>query len=58
MDNKKVYSQWNGKNINGQVEFNNNFISSEAARSNTREMECTVGVDTFSANDLQQNLQD
>jgi hypothetical protein len=51
--NEKVYHQWNGKNINGKAELNNNFLSKEAAKSTTAEMNCTVGVETFSANDLQ-----
>ena len=57
MDNKKVYKQWNGKNIDGKVELNNNFLSNEAANSNTSEMKYIVGVDTFSADDLQQDVE-
>lgn len=53
MANEKVYHQWNGKNIHGKTELNNNFLSAEAAKSNTAEMNCTVGVETFSAADLQ-----
>jgi hypothetical protein len=51
--NEKVYHQWNGKNIHGKTELNNNFLASEAANSTTAEMNCTIGVETFSANDLQ-----
>ncbi|MBP2627878.1 MAG: hypothetical protein H6Q68_2589 [Firmicutes bacterium] len=57
LDNTKTYQQWNGKNINGQAELNNNFLSNEAAKSNTTEMKYTVGVDTFSADDLQQGIE-
>ena len=52
LDNKKVYQQWNGKNINGDVESNNNVLSTEAKKSTTADMKCTVGVDTFSGNEL------
>ena len=57
LDKKKVYQQWNGKNIDGQVELNNDFLSNEAAKSNTSEMKYIVGVDTFSADELQQNIE-
>ena len=57
MDNKKVYQQWNGKNIDGQVELNNTFLSNEVANNNTQEMKYIVGVDTFSADELQQDLE-
>jgi len=57
LDNKKVYQQWNGKNIDGQAELNNNFLSNEAVNSNTEEMKYIVGVDTFSADELQQDLE-
>ena len=52
LDNKKVYQQWNGKNINGEVESNNNILSREAKKSSSPDMKCTVGVDTFSGNEL------
>jgi hypothetical protein len=51
--NEKVYQQWNGKNSSGKAELNNNFLSQEAAKNTTAEMNCIVGVDTFSATDLQ-----
>jgi len=57
LDNKKVYQQWNGKNIDGQVELNNTFLSNEVANNNTQEMKYIVGVDTFSADELQQDLE-
>lgn len=50
---EKVYRQWNGKNTNGKVESSNQFLSKEAMKNSTDEMECTVGIDTFSAADLQ-----
>lgn len=53
LDNKKIYCQWNGKNIDGQVELNNTVLLNEAVNSNTPEMKCVVGVDTFSADELQ-----
>ncbi len=55
---EKVYQQWNGKSTNGKVESSNNFLSKEAMKNSTAEMECTVGIDTFSAADLQNNLED
>lgn len=48
-----MYREWNGKNIDGQSELNNNFLIKEAKNSNTSDMKCVVGVDTFSADDLQ-----
>lgn len=57
MDNKKIYRQWNGKNIDGQVETNNSFLSSAATNNNTSEMQYIVGVDTFSADELQQDVE-
>lgn len=57
METEKNYQQWNGKNINGQTELNNDFLSSEAVKSNTSEMKYTVGVDTFSADELQQGIE-
>ena len=56
LNTEKTYQQWNGKNINGQTESNNDFLSNEATKSNTSEMMYTVGVDTFSADDLQQDI--
>lgn len=53
MSRKKVYSEWNGKNIDGQADLNNQFLEKEAESSNTSDMKCVVGVDTFSADDLQ-----
>ena len=50
---EKGYRQWNGKNTNGKVESSNQFLSKEAMKNSTDEMECTVGIDTFSAADLQ-----
>lgn len=57
MGKKNVYQEWNGKNINGQTEVNNNYLSKEAANSDTAEMGYVVGVDTFSADDLQQGVE-
>lgn len=57
LDKEKAYKQWNGKNINGQTELNNNFLSKEAANSNTSEMNYVVGVDTFSGNELQEDME-
>lgn len=57
LDNKRVYKQWNGKNIDGQVEVNNNFLSNAATKNNTSEMKYIVGVDTFSADELQQDIE-
>jgi hypothetical protein len=57
LDNKKIYKQWNGKNINGQVELNNDFLLDVVNNNNTSEMKYTVGVDTFSADDLQQDIE-
>ena len=57
MDNEKEYQQWNGKNINGQAELNNDFLSNKAAKSDTAEMKYIIGVDTFSADDLQQGIE-
>ncbi len=48
-----VYRPWNVKHRAGKTELNNSFLSQEAAKNNTEEMNCTIGVDTFSANDLQ-----
>jgi len=56
LDSSKTYQQWNGKNIRGQGELSNNFLASEANKSNTSEMQCIVGVDTFSGDDLQENI--
>ncbi|MCE5285579.1 MAG: hypothetical protein LLG02_07010 [Pelosinus sp.] len=53
MSKEKVYRQWNGKNIDGQADLNNNFLAKEAESSNTADMKYVVGVDTFSADDLQ-----
>jgi hypothetical protein len=53
LSKEKVYRQWNGKNIDGQAELNNKFLAKEAASSSTSDMQCVVGVDTFSADDLQ-----
>lgn len=54
--NKATYQQWNGKNINGNAELNNDFLSTEAYQNNTTEMKCIVGVDTFSAYELQNQV--
>lgn len=56
LDNKKTYPQWNGKNIHGEAELNNSFLSKEAANSNTSEMNYVVGVDTFSGDELQEDM--
>lgn len=53
MPTEKVYRQWNGKSTNGKVELSNNFLSKEAMKNSSTEMECTVGIDTFSADELQ-----
>lgn len=57
MDNEKVYQQWNGKNINGQAELNNNFLSKQGTENHTSEMTYVVGVDTFSGDELQEDQQ-
>ena len=57
MDNEKVYQQWNGKNIEGQVELNNSFLSKQKPENNTSEMTYVVGVDTFSGDELQEDQQ-
>ena len=57
MDNKKIYKQWNGKNIDGQAELNNDFLLNAVNNNNTSEMKYIVGVDTFSADDLQQDVE-
>jgi hypothetical protein len=53
---EKVYHQWNGKSTNGKAELSNNFLSKEAMKNSTAEMECTVGIDTFSADELQNDV--
>lgn len=53
MDHKKIYKQWNGKNIDGEVELNNNFLLNTVNNNDTSEMKYVVGVDTFSADELQ-----
>lgn len=50
---EKVYRQWNGRSTNGNAELSNNFLSKEAMKNSSTEMECTVGIDTFSADELQ-----
>lgn len=56
MHNNKTYPQWNGKNINGKAEENNDFLSQEAKSNSSREMNCSVTVDTFSADELQEDV--
>lgn len=53
LSKEKVYREWTGKNINGQADFNNNFLAKEAENNNTADMKYVVGVDIFSADDLQ-----
>ncbi|MBC8014307.1 MAG: hypothetical protein H7X79_01000 [Sporomusaceae bacterium] len=57
MDKEKVYETWNGKNIGGQVEFHNSFLSKQKTENNTSEMAYAVGVDTFSGDELQEDQQ-
>ncbi|MDF2565978.1 MAG: hypothetical protein K0Q53_2382 [Massilibacillus sp.] len=57
MDNKKIYKQWNGKNIDGKVKLNNDFLLDAVNNNNTSEMKYIVGVDTFSADELQQDVE-
>ncbi|WP_199884039.1 hypothetical protein [Anaerosinus massiliensis] len=57
MDHKKIYKQWNGKNIDGEVELNNNFLLNTVNDNDTSEMKYVVGVDTFSADELQQDVE-
>jgi len=53
LTDNKIYKYWNGKNINGQSSVGSQYLIQEGARSNTKEMKYEVGVDTFSADDLQ-----
>jgi hypothetical protein len=57
LDNKKIYKQWNGKNIDGKVKLNNDFLLDAVNNNNTSEMKYIVGVDTFSADELQQDVE-
>ena len=57
LENKKIYKQWNGKNIDGQVKLNNDFLLNAVNNNNTSEMKYIVGVDTFSADELQQDVE-
>lgn len=57
MRKQKVYREWNGKNIDGQASLNNDFLAKEAANSNTSDMKYIVGVDTFSGDELQQDME-
>ncbi|MEG6586186.1 hypothetical protein [Dendrosporobacter sp. 1207_IL3150] len=56
MANEKVYKFWNGKNINGDSTVGNKYLIEEGPRSSTQEMKYEVGVDTFSADDLQKDV--
>ncbi len=57
MTKEKVYKFWNGKNINGDSAVGSQYLIQEGPRSNTTDMKYEVGVDTFSADDLQKDVQ-
>nr|WP_092072773.1 hypothetical protein [Dendrosporobacter quercicolus]NSL48892.1 hypothetical protein [Dendrosporobacter quercicolus DSM 1736]SDM49779.1 hypothetical protein SAMN04488502_10547 [Dendrosporobacter quercicolus] len=53
-DNIKVYRFWNGKNIDGKsVAGDQNLLEETAQENKDTLMKYEVGVDTFSADDLQ-----
>lgn len=54
-NNTKVYRFWNGKNIDGKSSAQVSGFENASITESTPEMRYEVGVDTFSAEDLQQN---
>lgn len=57
-NNTRVYHFWNGKNLNGHSVVGDPSLITEQDRDNMSqaEMKYEVGVDTFSADDLQRDV--
>lgn len=55
-DKNPVYKFWNGKNINGKSVVGDPNLIESASSNNVEGMQYEVGVDTFSADDLQPDV--
>lgn len=55
-DSNKTYKTWNGKNIDGRSYVGDPNLIKETKREEDALMKYIVGVDTFSADDLQPDV--